>query len=131
MSGSAIKYLGSQPIMTVLRGLMLSSRPRHIRDLASQYSFSPAGVSDIIRRLNETGVLTEVRQGNRRCFSLNLSALEAACLSDFFSIFQNALLKERSVRFSRNAADKLKWMNQAYEFYRDVKKLKKLKHDSP
>ena len=119
-----IKYLGSQPVMRVVRGLMLSPRPRHIRDLAAQYSFSPAGVSDILRRLRRTGLLKEVREGNRRSFSLDLPKGERDCLQMFFSIFERSLLEERVARFSRNAPEKLQWMDDAYSFYRNVKKLR-------
>lgn len=102
--------------------MMHSSRPRHIRELASQYKLSPAGVSDIIRRLKEAGVLTESRQANRRKLSLKLSKLEHECLSSFFLIQQNIKLKERAARFSKNAAKKLLWMDEAYQFYHKLKR---------
>ena len=122
MDHSLVKYLGSQPVMKVLRGLLLAPGPRHIRDLASQYSYSPAGVSDILRRLKKVGALKEVRRGNRRCFALNVPPRDLACLKDFFHAFERALLEERAARFSRVAAKRLQWMDQAYEFYRDVKR---------
>jgi len=108
--------------MKVIRGLLLGPEPRHIRDLAVQYSLSPAGVSDIIRRLIKVGVLTEVRRGNKRCFSLNLSEQEHECLKEYFLIFDNTLLEKRAKRFSRNAQAKLIWMDEAYPFYRGVKR---------
>ena len=67
MPGSVIHHLGSQPMMQILRGLMLSPGQRHLRDLAGQYFFSPSGVSDILRRLKKAGLLSEKRAENRRC----------------------------------------------------------------
>ena len=79
--------------MTVLGGLLASSRPRHLRDLASQYSLSPAGVSDILKRLNSVGILKSVRQKNRKCYSLDLIEQERDCLKTFFSIYQKVRLE--------------------------------------
>ena len=73
MQNSLIAYLGAQPTLMIIKGLLQSSRPRHIRDIASQYSLSPAGASDILRRLNELGILKETSSGNRRCFSIIVS----------------------------------------------------------
>lgn len=121
MTQSIIKYIGSQPLMKVIRSLLLSSKPRHLRDLASSHNLSPAGVSDIIQRLDKLGVLSEVRKGNRRAFNLKLTEIERECLKKFFGVFQNCILEERAIMLSRNAAKKLKWMDEAHKFYRGVK----------
>jgi len=127
MSDSLLQYLGSQPMMQVVRGLLLNPEQRHLRDLASQYSLSPSGVSDILRRLKKAGVLTEKRIGNRRCVGLDLSSDEVDCLRHLFSIYENSILRQRSESFSRGATEKLEWMDQAYQFYRT---LKRAEHDS-
>jgi DNA-binding MarR family transcriptional regulator len=124
MATSIIKYLGTQSLMRVIRGILSSSKPPHIRELAARYSLSPSGVSDIIRRLNTAGVLKEKRKGNRRGFLLDLSVEELACLRSFFLTFENTLLEERAARFSLNAPAKLNWMDEAYVFYRRVKRLR-------
>ncbi len=120
-----VNFLCSQPLMKVVKGLIYNSRPRHIRDLASSYSLSPAGVSDIIRRLNKEGLLTEMSKGNKRCFTLNLTPSEIKCLKNFYLIQEADFIKKRSARFNINAEEKLKWMDEAYEFYREFKKVKK------
>ena len=119
---SLISVLADQPTLKIIRGLMTSRRPRHLRDLAAQYGLSPAGVSDIIRRLLNAGVLHEEREGNRRCFRLNITEEERVCLSQFFSIYELDLVRERASSFSRGAAERLKGMDEAYSFYRKVKK---------
>lgn len=81
-------------------------------------------MSDILRRLKATGAIRETRVGNRRCFSLNLTADERRCLSDFFSVFENATIQKRANRFDRIAAQRLEWMDDTFKFYRDVKMLK-------
>jgi len=121
MSSSLIQLLGSQAIMQVVRGVLLSPGQRHLRDLAGQYSLSPSGVSDILRRLKKAGVLTEESKGNRRCVSLNLPEAEVECLKQLFSIYENTLLEKRSARFSAGAAAKLKWMDEAYLYYKTLK----------
>ena len=121
MKGSLIQLLGSQPLMQIIRSLYLSPEERHLRDLANQYSLSPGGVSDIVRRLKESGILTEKRIKNRRCFSLALSKDEFRCLEVFFSVYENTLIAERAEEFSRGAADKLQWMDEAFDYYRGLK----------
>jgi len=122
--GSVISWLGSQPAIRIIRGLLLSPKPRHLRDLASQYELSPAGASDILRRLKKAGILKEQREGNRRCFYLNLSEEELAHLTSLFQVFERRLIEERAIKISRHAIDRLTWMDKAYKFYRGIKKLR-------
>ena len=82
----------------------------------------------MIRRLLRAGVLKEARNGNRRYFKLNLNDTESECWRAFFSISDNLKLEERSIRFSRNAAARLRWMDQAFGFYHQTRSVK---HDSP
>lgn len=110
--------------MRLLRGLIIGDGPRHLRELADTYALSPAGVSDIIRRLRQIGVLKEARVRNKRYFTLNLSSHEHECLKRFFADVDKSVLESRAKRFSRNAAQKLQWMDDAYKFYRNIKKSK-------
>jgi DNA-binding MarR family transcriptional regulator len=119
---SLISFLGDQPTFKVIRGLLTSNRARHLRDLATQYGLSPAGVSDILRRLTDAGVLLEERQENRRCFRLNISEEERACLTQFFSLYEITFVKERAPTYSKGASARLVSMDEAYSFYRKVKK---------
>ena len=119
---SIISFLADQPTFKIIRGLLTSHRPRHLRDLALQYELSVAGVSDILRRLKDAGVLHEERLGNRRCFRLNITDEERACLSHFFSVYELILVKERAPTYSKGASARLEGMDEAYSFYRKVKK---------
>lgn len=122
MRSKLISYLGSQPILRIVRGLMLSPEPLHIRELAKRYSMSPSGVSDIIRRLKVCSALKEVRKGNKRCFSLRISQADRAGLEALISALVAAKLEERAQGFSVYAADRLAWMDEAYRFYRSIKR---------
>ena len=115
-------YLTSQPVFKIIGGLLLSSRPRHLRELAKEYDISASGVSDILRRLKDCGVLKEKREGNRRYLSLSLSSSERESLERLFNEAENQRLRERAIRFSKNAEKKLEWMDEAYKFMRQVKK---------
>ena len=121
MQNSLISYLAKQPMLLIIRGLMTSQQPRHLRDLATQYKLSPAGVSDILRRLKETGFLKEEKQGNRRCVSLQMTEEERDCLTRLFSVYEMAAVRQRAAKFGKNAATKLKGMDEMYSFYRRVK----------
>jgi DNA-binding GntR family transcriptional regulator len=122
--GSVFSWLGSQPAIQIIRGLLLSPKPRHLRDLASQYELSPAGASDILRRLKKAGILKEFREGNRRCFALNVSKEELVHLTDLFELFERRLIEDRAARLNKDAIERFKWMDEAYQFYRGVKKLR-------
>ena len=112
MSGSLIKMLGDQPVMKLVRGLIDSNEPRHLRELASQYSLSPSGVSDILRRLSALGVLEETKVKNRRCFSLSLPGEEVEVLRQFFRIYEGRIVQERASRFSKGAYERLSAMDE-------------------
>ena len=107
--------------MKLLRGLMLSSGPMHLRELASDYSLSPAGVSDLLRRLKKLGVIREKKLGNRRGIFLNFSPHEQEGLRNFFAAIEKDFIMQRARRFDRNAMEKFEWMDEAYEFYRGLK----------
>ena len=121
MPQSLITYLGSQPIFALLRGLALAPSPRHLRELARAYSLSPAGVTDILRRLKSLGVLKEARQGNKRFFSLALTLEEQRFLDGIFKGYEQQLIAERVARFSKEAPERLQWMDEAYQFFKEVK----------
>jgi len=125
MASSLIKYLGDIPTFTVIRALLLSSKPRHIRDLARQYSISPAGVSDIIRRLQGLGILKESRVANRRCFSLEIPEEERRCLNEFFAMHQIACLRERALLLNKSALKKFCWIDEVRDSYRVIKRARK------
>lgn len=122
MTRSLISFLASQPTFKIIRGLMSSSKPRHLRELASQYDLSPAGVSDIIRRLQAAGVLSEERKGNRRYLTLQMSAKEQNCFNELFSIYELDLVRERAPKFGKGAAAKLEGMDEGYLFYKNAKR---------
>jgi len=122
MSEALLNYLGDQPLMRVLRAFISSNKPRYLREIVSLYNLSPGGVSDILRRLSKIGVLHEIRQGNRKYYELKVEGQELQLLKDFFSLCEKKSLEQRAERFSKNAAEKLKWMDESYTFFRQLPK---------
>lgn len=121
MSSSLIAYLAEGLQFQILRGLLTSARPRHLRELAREYGASPAGVSDIISRLKKAKVLVEQRQGNRRLVSLRIAEEERKCLSDLFKLYELRRVRQRAQRINRDSARmiaKLCDMDEMYSFYR-------------
>ena len=114
--------------MRVVRGLLNSPQPRHLRALSSEYSLSPSGVSDILRRLGDAGLTRESRRGNRRYFALKIDPPEREALEAFLKAYENVLIAKRVPLFEKRAAEKLAWMDEAYKFYRGVKKKR---YDTP
>ena len=121
MELSLTEYLAGQPLMQVLLSLAASPKPRHLRDLAAGCALSLGGVSDILRRLTALGVLEVSRRGNRKCFSLKLGSEEQNLLEQMAELSRRTRMLKRAERFGRNAGAKLKWMDQSYLFFRQVK----------
>jgi len=125
MTSSLVAYLAEGLQFQILRGLLTSPRPRHLRELARDYGASPAGVSDIISRFKAAQVLIEERQGNRRVFSLRIAEDERACLSELFKLYELRRVQQRAARINRDSARmiaKLSDMDEMYTFYRRGKR---------
>lgn len=124
MDSSLISYLAEGLQFQILRGLLTSPRPRHLRELAREYAASPAGVSDILSRLKKAQVLVEQRQGNRRLFRLRLGEQERECICNLFKLYELQRVRQRARRMNRNPERmirKLRDMDEMYSFYRKSK----------
>ena len=119
-----ISHLAEGLQFQILRGLLTSARPRHLRELARDYGASPAGVTDVINRLKRANVLVEERLGNRRLFSLKLSEQDRECLGRFFRNYELQRVRQRAQRVNRNSEKiiaKLSDMDEMYSFYKRAK----------
>lgn len=119
-----VSYLAQDLTFKIVRGLFSGGAPRHLRDLARDYAASPAGVADVIKRLRDAGVVIETRQGNRRLINLKMSERERESLASLFAVYESQLVRTRAKRMNRHPdriANKLKDMDEMYEFYRAAK----------
>lgn len=110
----------------IVRGLLTSEQPRHLRDLARDYGASPAGVSDVLARLKRAGVLVEQRVENRRVFSLCVSDEDRECLNRLFKVYELQRVRQRAQRANRRSgrmSAKLQDMDEMYCFYKKAKQL--------
>lgn len=107
--------------MKVLRGLFFSSEPRHVRELARDYELSPGGVADILRRLRELGLVKDHRVKNRKGYTLHTSDAETHLLEKLFTLYEQELIARRVPDLEKGAHEKLRWMDEAYRFYKSVK----------
>jgi DNA-binding IclR family transcriptional regulator len=121
MKNSLASYLGQQPLFKVLRGLRMHKAPIHLRGLAHRYELSPAGVTDILNRLRALGVLQESKRGNRRYFSLTLSADDQQFIDQFIALNEQQLISQRVERLQQRASEKLTWMDDAFIYFRQVR----------
>lgn len=109
-------------MIRVLRYLGASQAPCHLRQLVSDCELSPGGVSDILRRLFSLGVLKRERAGNKLLYSLSITDREKILLENLLLSLQSSALEERAKSFSKNALSKFEWMDEAYTFFREVKR---------
>ena len=118
---SLFRFVGDLPLMKVLRAFLRSPRPRHLRELCSVCELSPGGVSDILRRLDEAGVLKRSAHGNRKYHTLRLDEQEQKVFEELFSLYEKIAMQERAQEFGKHAPAKLEWMDEAYSFFKQVK----------
>lgn len=119
-----ISHLAEGLQFQIVRGLLTSARPRHLRELARDYGASPAGVTDVINRLKRANVLVEERLGNRRLFRLKISEQDRECLGRFFKNYELQRVRQRAQRVNRNSEKiiaKLSDMDEMYSFYKGAK----------
>jgi DNA-binding GntR family transcriptional regulator len=120
-----VSHLAQDLTFKIVRGLFSGGAPRHIRDLARDYAASPAGVADVINRLKDAGVVIETRTGNRRLISLKMSERERESLASLFAVYESQRVRTRAKRINRHPdriANKLKDMDEMYEFHRTAKR---------
>lgn len=120
-----VSYLAQDLTFKIVRGLFSGGAPRHLRELARDYAASPAGVADVIKRLKDAGVVVETRRGNRRLISLKMSERERESLARLFAVYESQRVRTRAKHINRHPdriANKLKDMDEMYEFYRTTKK---------
>lgn len=124
MEHRLISYLAQDLTFKIVRGLLSGGAPRHLRDLARDYAASPAGVADVLKRLRDADVVIETKQGNRRLISLKISERERESLASLFAVYESQRVQTRAKRINRHPdriANKLKDMDEMYEFYRAAK----------
>ncbi len=124
MQSFLISHLAEGLQLQILRGLLTSPRPRHLRELARDYNASPAGVSDVLDRLKKAAVLVEQRRGNRRLFSLRVGEQERECLHKLFREYELQRVRHRAKRLNKHPekiAARLQDMDEMYAFYRKTK----------
>lgn len=114
MKSSALNYLAKQPIARILAGLLGAEGPKHLREIAKDLGLSVSGTADMLRRLEEAGIVQSHREGKRRIFSPSISDEEREILEGFFAAAEEAFLRERAKRFSKTALQKFEWMDAAY-----------------
>lgn len=119
---TVIEYLASQPTLKIILSLLQDSAAGlHVRALSNLHGISVGGVSDILRRLKDAGLINEEWHGNRRQITLKISPAEEKCLRLLFDESEYRKSRRRALRFSKNARQKLEWMDEAYKFYRNLK----------
>jgi DNA-binding MarR family transcriptional regulator len=125
MGSYLISHLAEALQFQILRGLLTSPQPRHLRELARDYKASPAGVSDVLDRLKKAGVLVEQKRGNRRLFSLRLGDQERECLHKLFREYELQRVRHRAQRINKHperTIARLQDMDEMYSFYRKAKR---------
>lgn len=121
MQDSLATYLCSSPFLRVLRCLYYYKKPVHLRELVRSHGISPGGVSDILRRLGAMDLVTMTKEGNRKYYELNTSAEEDAILDALFKAYERSYVTNRKLQLERDAHEKLLWMDETYEFFKDAK----------
>lgn len=121
MKNSLIELVAEQPLMKVVKSLLVNLEPLHLREVAVQCRLSVSGTADILRRLSELKLVSFQRQKNRKYYSLNISDGERFVLNEMFSFYDRCFIRKRASQISVNALEKIEWQEEACEFYDAMK----------
>lgn len=124
MRPSLLLHLFDDLTLQIIRGLLVDPTPRHIRGLARDYGASPAGVSDIVRRLEAIGVVQKRTDQNRRQLSIAIEDQEKKVLLRLFAEYERQRVMRRAERMNRKAKllqQRLSDMDELYLFHQRAK----------
>ena len=128
MRTAITEYLLDQPILKILKVFCLTQKPIHLRKLVTSCDLSPGGVSFILKRLMQLGVLRSYKSSNRVMYQLTLTETEQALLEKLFLSLDHEKLERRAQTFGKRAASRFAWMDESYSFFKQVKARS---HDTP
>lgn len=104
--------------MKVVRVLVGSHQPRCLRELVDLTGLSLAGVQDVVRRLEEKGVVKSSYVGNKRLFSPVLSKEERVLLEQALTIQTQRELSARADSYSLRREVAIDWIDQSVKVWR-------------
>lgn len=128
MAGQLTEFLLRQNWMRVLQALrsVPAGRPlrreRSVRELVDLTALSPAGLSDVLRRLSDQQVVQRKRRGNKLFYSLNLNVREEKLLAEIAGSQVQRNLQTRAAIFSKRRKEAVGWIDQT------VLELRRAKH---
>lgn len=116
------RFLLEQSWMKVVRVLYSLRRPSSLREIVDVSQLSPAGVLDVLRRLEEIEVVKGKKKGNRILYSLKLNEAEKEFIGQIIEQQTCATLQQRAVLFSKRYRPALSWNDQTIKAIRQGKR---------
>lgn len=121
LSFPLLNVLTNQGWMRVLESLRLVDKPCSLRELAALTDMSPAGMSDILARLESAQVVSKERIKNRHCYSLRLSAAELELLDHIIAMRIRRDLHLSAEELSSQCEKLLGWIDETVHSIRYAK----------
>ena len=109
--------------MRLVSALYRFDAPLGLRELAELCSMSPAGMADLLRRLEERQVIKLERRGNRVLYSLCLSKEEEGFLRSFLAQHLSQRCQERAKLFSQRRDKAVAWIDESIIAWRSGKRV--------
>ncbi|MCB0358100.1 MAG: helix-turn-helix transcriptional regulator [Bdellovibrionales bacterium] len=112
------RFLMQQSWARVLRPLTAHSRS--VRELVDLTGMSPAGVTDVLRRLRESGVVTATPIGKELRYSLALDAEERSRLQAFVADEVDRRLHQRARLLSGRREEVVGWIDETIAAFQET-----------
>ncbi len=112
MADHLIQFLANQTWMKVLRVLVMSDRPKCLREIVDLSGISLGGVQDVLRRLEESQVIVGKRDSNKILFSLSVSQAETKMLREIVNVALRTELQSRAERYSKKREKIIGWIDE-------------------
>lgn len=98
-----------------MRTLYVSKKPRGLREIADLTELSLAGVQDILRRLEEAGIISSAMNKNKREFSLVLTKQEEKLLRQAIELDTKNKLTARAKKISLRSKAAISWIDETHK----------------
>lgn len=121
MKDNLLNLLANFRPLRILRFLSYFKDGLHVREVAAYSSLSPSSVSDTLKLLEEHGLITKTKRGNKIFVTCKLTDEERELVNMLEEQERKNIYRASSVALSNKALECLRWNTEMLESIRKAK----------
>ena len=115
MAGNFSEFLLNQHWMKILYALLISFRPRSLRELADMTNLSVSTVQDIVRRLKKNKIVSSKARGNKVFYSLEINPKEQELIKQIIDQATQSRIRKQASKYSLRREKVIGWIDETIE----------------